>query len=310
LTEWMTLADAAKATGLSRSAIRCRRQRGSVECKHHPEKPTVHLYGVRGGRLVSGDEPEAAAFVPAYEPSGEVPRVAAICSDVHIPEHDLRAWEGFLAWVSDWQPDVVVLAGDIAELESCSQHGGSASPEMFTADMAALKAEVQRVRDICPRAEMVYLEGNHETRLHRITVNRIPTLSGALDIPTQVGLADLKIAWLPEGQPYHLGKLRIVHGWYANKYHAAKHVEVMGGSVLYGHTHKPQVYMTSTAEGVRGGFGNGCLRTLDPSWMNGRPAGWMHGFSVVHVWPDGTFQVTPIWMTPERRFAYGGKNYG
>jgi len=316
-TEWLSLKDAAKATGKSTSAIRSRRERGGLLAKTDPDRFGQYLYAVQGscvldaeGKPIGSAPASVEAFQPAYKPSGEVPRVAAICSDVHIPEHDLRAWEGFLAWVSDWQPDEVVLAGDILELESCSRHGGTGSPAHFTEEIAAGRAELERLRALVPKAAITYLEGNHETRLSRLTVSETPTLEGALDIPSQLDLAGLGIAWRKEGEKHSLGKLDVVHGWYANKYHAAKHVEVMGGSVLYGHTHRPQTYMMATAEGVRGGFGNGCLRSLDPAWFNGRPSGWVHGFSVVHVWADGSFQVTPIWLTRSRRFAYGGKVYG
>ena len=304
---WLPLREAAEAVGITRDALRGRADRGLWRTEQS---------GGRRVYWVDEDGEEDRDLIPQYDPptrsprASDGPRVAIVCSDVHIPEHDPVAWGRFIDCVRDAQPDDVVLAGDILELESCSQHGGVAQPALFVEEIQAARRELERVREAAPRASITYLEGNHETRLSRLTVARVPTIQGALDIPTQLDLASLGIRWQREGDPLHLGRLSVVHGWWANKHHAAKHTEAMGCSVLYGHTHRPQFHIAGTRSGLRGGFGNGCLRTLDPGWMTGRPTGWMHGFSVVHYWPDGEFQVTPILLTPGRRFSALGRVYG
>lgn len=313
---WLPLTEAARALGVSTRALEARRERGTWDVRESVHgRRRIFLYAVPEDDMATVDDrpplpPERPLRASSNRADRDNPKVAIICSDVHIPEHDEVAWTLFLAFVRDVQPDDLVLAGDILELESCSQHGGVAQPALFVDEVRAGRREMRRVRGAAPDARIVYLEGNHETRLSRKTVARIPELVGAIDIPTQLGLDELGIEWLREGVPMELGRLSVVHGWYTNKHHAAKHTEAAGRSVLYGHTHRPQFHIAGTATGVRGGFGNGCLRTLQPDWMNGRPSGWMHGFSVVHYWPDGEFQVTPVLLTPSRRFAYGGRVYG
>ncbi len=235
---------------------------------------------------------------------------AVVVSDVHVPDHDAPAWSAVLDFVRETQPAEVVIAGDFLELESASQHGGVANPRALVDEIRAGRRELQRLREAVPSATITYLEGNHETRLSRITVRHIPTFSGAFTVPDLLGLRDFGIRWLPHGKAYALGKLRVMHGWYTPKHHAAKHLDALGHSVMYGHTHRPQTFTRSTAENEQhAAYGLGCLRTLDADWCDGKPMGWHHGFGVVDVLPSGQFHASLV-SIHGGRFAFGGRVYG
>ncbi len=235
---------------------------------------------------------------------------AVVVSDVHVPDHDGPAWSAVLDFIRETQPAEVVIAGDFLELESASQHGGVANPRALVDEIRAGRRELQRLREAAPNATITYLEGNHETRLQRTTVRHIPTFSGAFTVPDLLGLRDFGIRWIPEGKPYHLGKLRVIHGWYTPKHHAAKHLDALGHSVMYGHTHRPQVYTRSTAENEQhAAYGLGCLRTLDADWCQGKPMGWHHGFAVVDVLPSGQFHAHMV-SIHGGTFAFAGRVYG
>ncbi len=223
------------------------------------------------------------------------PRMAVVFSDVHVPQHDGPAVESLLEFIGAWQPDDVVIAGDFLELESCSAHGGVASPPSLVEEIDAGRQVLGALRAIAPDAKMTYLEGNHETRLARSVVARHPQLDGALTVPEQLGLADLDIAWLPEGKPLRLGNLNVIHGWWAPQYHAAKHLRETRASVMYGHTHRPQMHTFGTlTEGILQAYGLPCLRTLDPDWQKGKPGGGALGFGVVFYFEDGEFNAQMI----------------
>jgi predicted phosphodiesterase len=241
--------------------------------------------------------------------SARVSAIAHIC-DVHVPDHDPALWASFLAWCRDEKPGEVMIGGDFLELESCSQHGGVARPSMLVEDIEAGRQALRDLRTANPRARMTYLEGNHETRLRRRVVSDAPELDGALDLPSMLHLDRLHIDWHPYGEVVRRGKLGFTHGWWTPEHHAAKHLREVGTSIAYGHTHRPQVYTRGAANGdVRGAFGMPCMRKLDADWLDGKPSGWMQGFGVHYVRPDGRFSPYMV-LAVGGAFVWGGKVYG
>jgi UDP-2,3-diacylglucosamine pyrophosphatase LpxH len=231
-------------------------------------------------------------------------------SDMHVPDHDKRAWQGFLDFVADWKPHGVCINGDFAECQSFSAHGDLTNPGYWLEERDACRRELARLRKAAgPRARMVYNEGNHETRITRSMAHNAPNLAGVLTVRDQLRLDALGIEWRPEGNALRLGKLRVVHGRWASKYAAAKHVDALG-SCLVGHVHRPGMQARPMDGHTQVGWVAPCLRDLEAGYLHGYPSGWAHGFAIVHVYPDGYFNCELIVMDPDRRFAYGGRLYG
>lgn len=261
--------------------------------------------------------PQAKAYEPAFTkqvnpaPSGRPFRLVAFASDIHVPEHDPFAVRAWLKWVKDRQPDMIILGGDILELESCSGHGGNIhSAPLFTHEIESGNRFLDDVQAAAPNAEIVYLEGNHETRLLRKVDTQLPTLAGALSLPELLRLSERGIKWHNYGSVFFAfgSKLGATHGTKANDHHAKAHLAAYGSSIVYGHTHRPQLYVQGYANNrLRGAFGAPCLRSLDVSWIKG-PTGWAQGFVVAHVFDDGHFTAFPVLMD-NQRFAEGGTLY-
>jgi len=205
-------------------------------------------------------------------------------SDVHFPEEDPVAWSCFLARAADAQPDEIILGGDIMEMESASRHGGVAQPAQLVEEIEYTRTKLAELRALCPDAHILYLEGNHETRLGRAVVEALPTFEGALSLPSLLSLDEMRIEWHAFGRVVRRGKCGFVHGKYTNVHHAQKHLTAFGESLVYGHTHRPQATHMASPHGVRGAYGMPCLRTLEPEWMVGAPTGWVHGWG--EVWID------------------------
>lgn len=239
--------------------------------------------------------------------------IAHIC-DVHVPDHDKALWGAFLRWCRDTKPKEVVIGGDFLEMESCSKHGGKARLPMLMEDVKAGKKALRELRAACPKAKITYIEGNHETRLTRKVISDAAELDGALDLPTLLDLKSLDIEWVPYGKVVVRGKIGFVHGYLTPKHHAAAHLAKYKRSISYGHTHKPQIHIdgavdSNGANSVIGAFGQPCMRTLDPEWMNNEPHGWVQGFGVFYPHDDGCF--TPFTVLVNRgRFVWNGKTYG
>jgi len=213
--------------------------------------------------------------------------------------------------------DEVVFLGDFLELESCSQHPGTDFTTLLE-DFSAGKGVLREVRAACSSAQLTLLEGNHETRLRRITAAQLPQIAGALTVKVGLSLDEIGATWVPEDeQPIVRGDLDITHGHqtlgegFGSKYHAVKMVDTYGEpghTVVYAHTHKHQAYLKPSKRGNQLGLGLGCLRTLRPGWLHGREAGWCHQFAVAYVRPNSHTDVVVVTIT-DGAFVWGGELY-
>lgn len=240
---------------------------------------------------------------------GDIAPIAIIC-DVHVPDHDKLLWANFLQWCRDEKPSEIIICGDFLELESCSSHGGKVRPPLLLEDVAAGKFALDQLRAANPDAKIIYLEGNHEDRLKRKVVDNAPELNGALTLPELLGLKERGIPWYPYGEVVMRGKLGVTHGWWTSTHHAKKHLEELGCSIAYGHTHRPQVYTRGKVGGsTHGAFGMPCMRELEADWLKNRPTGWMSGFGVVYVHPDECFTLYMV-LNNKGSFVWNGRIYG
>lgn len=321
MTEWLPRYEAAKRLGVSPNTLKSRRSRGLIECKR--DKTGKLLFAVPSEPTITSDEWEALReLMPKQEEAKHEAAASAgsycILSlfDVHVPDADAFAFRAVLDFARDRQPDHIVIGGDFLELESCSQHGGNPSPLALVDEIKAGRKSLERIREACPNASLTYLEGNHETRLHRVVAANLPTFDGAIDIPNLLDLGSFGCEWVPYRKLWQptlangvKGKLFYTHGEWATMHHAAKHINAYGVSVRYGHTHKPQVFTRGYGDGrVCISIGTGCLRTLAPSWA-GPNNGWLHGFGWDEFWPDGRFTAKNIVLV-DRSFSWDGKTYG
>jgi hypothetical protein len=119
------------------------------------------------------------------------------------------------------------------------------------------------------------------------------------------------IAYYPvREQPYKRGKLNMIHGWYANRYHAAKHLDKMSGNIVYGHVHEFQTEskVLAAMDEQIAAWSIGCLCDLSPEYAKGRPMKWSHGFAVVYMDEYGNFNLYPIRIF-NGSFLFEGERY-
>jgi predicted phosphodiesterase len=241
-----------------------------------------------------------------------------ILSDMHFPEHDRAVWATTKQLIPDIQPTEVVLLGDFLEMSSVSQHGGG-DLEKLTEDFDAGKRALKELREtVGEDCKITYLEGNHESRLSRFIMAKAPSLKDSLSYESGLDFKALDIEWVPEyKQPIHRGDLDLTHGHQdlrerPSKYHGGKMADVYGRpgrTVLYGHTHKPQVYTRPTVGGHATAVGLGCGRTLSPSWLHGAQAGWVHQIAVAYITEAGRPHIYPITFQ-HGQTVWNGKFYG
>ena len=241
-----------------------------------------------------------------------------VLSDVHHPEHDRKVWATILELIKDIRPQEVILLGDFLEMASASMHGG-AELEKLTEDFEAGKKALKEIREaVGEDCRITYLEGNHESRLTRFLWNKAPSLRDSLSYEVGLDLKALGVEWVPESkQPITRGDLDLTHGHQdlrerPSKYHSGKMAEVYGRpdrTVMYGHTHKPQVFTRPTVGGYATAIGLGCARTLSPGWLHGQQAGWVHQIAVVYLSGAGRSYVYPVTFR-HGQTVWNGKLYG
>lgn len=291
-----------------------------IERKPDPDNPGNFLYGVPGEEELEEEfEEEDVSAVhsdweestPVFTDTREV-ETWVVWSDVHIWDHDEAALRAAKKFLLDVRPNLI-LNGDFSELQCFSKHGDLVNPGQWKEERRMIKRELYWLRDILPDKEIIYIEGNHETRLKRYLARNAPVLSGTLSLETELDLDKLGIPFVPEEQAYDnptkLGRLTVVHGWWFNDNAAKKHLMAMG-DVLVGHVHRPGMHSMPMGGRTGHGYVAPCLRKLNPGYQTGKQGGWAHGFCVVNVWPNQEYQNTMIIMTKDRQFSYGGKVYG
>jgi predicted phosphodiesterase len=248
-------------------------------------------------------------------------RIGLVLSDVHTPSHDKRCVAAVCEYAADLRPHILVLNGDILDFEEISKYsqGNVALLEgkRIGASWKAANEFLDQVIGACGDrlSEIHWVSGNHENRLTRWLnsgSNAVFADDFGLSIPDRLQFKRRGIIDHGDWPDAHvrLGHLLVTHGRFTGKYAAARHLEYYRHSLLVGHTHQPQVFYASGFV-KQAAFVQGHLADNDAQALSYVPKinGWCHGFSVVHVKPDGTFQVQLV-NFHDHQFHIGDKTYG
>ena len=216
-----------------------------------------------------------------------------VIPDIQAPRHDETAVNTAIKIVKGERPNIVIFVGDVADLKSVSKYKDKSWEEAATtADMEIEAANeiLGRFDQAIPRkAKKVFLEGNHDRRLSLWFIQNAAKLGPNFNgnsIADQLQLDQRGYEYVPtEQQPYRIGKVGFVHGWYANKYHANKTVSMAGQNLLYGHTHDYQVYTGPhlEKEAPRIAMSLGCLCDFRQPYLDSRANNWCHGVGIVYI---------------------------
>lgn len=186
----------------------------------------------------------------------------AIIGDVHLPYQDDEALSRAMKIVKEEKPDTIILNGDLLDFPGLSRY------EKHPAHEGNLQSELNLgwsflsdLRKEHPKAEIFYIEGNHEFRLKSYTIKLAPKLYDFIDIPDQLDLAKLKIKWIgtKEGAAKWTDTFINIDGVHIGHFDRVNQGAGMtvrnlmiqkGGSFVQSHIHRGAVIYHTNIDGV------------------------------------------------------------
>lgn len=231
-----------------------------------------------------------------------------------IPLHDYLAIDVFVQMAIRLQPEYIILLGDHADFAEWSTKYKSAPRHKNTTQptLDVLRWHLLQLRVNCPASKIVWLEGNHDTRIERAFVDRMPQALGikshgekesAMSLPVLLKLSELDIEYHgPYGTPYWLwDEIECTHGSSASiegEARKATHSRINGHVHRRGHATRT----VSTPDGIKrlSIVNPGTLARIDgdvvPSATVGKDVeDWQQGMALCHfIEGNAHFQVIPI----------------
>jgi len=238
--------------------------------------------------------------------------------DIHHPHYDEKVMDAVGEFMVDYQPHEIVYMGDQMSLDCIS--GWNKNKPLLKEGQRLIKDYENFDRDILQVHERItgkdtrrtFIYGNHEERVNWY-IEQHPELEEMIDIDRNLKLTERGYKIISYNGIYKIGKLSVIHGFYWNKYHAAKTLEAFEGNVVYGHVHNPQMYAKVSPidrKGYHTATSLGCLCNIKPDYKKNAPNFWQNGFAIVeHLPATGFFNLTPITII-ESSFMFNGKYYG
>ena len=218
-----------------------------------------------------------------------------LINDVHIPYHDRNAIMSALAYGHKQGIDTIYLNGDIVDFYAVSRWSKNPDKQLLKKEVSMAHNFFAGLRKMFPKAKIVFKSGNHENRFDRYIIDVAPGLFGmdGFNIPSILKLTDYGIDYVDDKTIAIAGELNILHG-HEVKFGGVNVARSMylksSTNVIFGHFHVTQEYTQRSLNGkLHGCWAVGCLCDLKPDYhpINN----WNHGFAIVTVNKDGSFEV-------------------
>ena len=212
--------------------------------------------------------------------------------------HDVKTLRAVDKYIEAFEPDRIVLAGDVLDLPYFSSYESVPIKEgakYYEEDVAIARTYLDRWRGLTKNFDVI--QGNHDYRAE-VVVREAPHLKKIINVERDLGLKSTGRAkyvrfWEDSSRLVRVGKAAFGHGLYTPAYHAAKHARAYPGiNFFYAHVHDVQ----SHDPVVFGDGGNntaqsfGFLARYNQPWLKNRPTNWQQAFGVFHFSKRGFFQ--------------------
>lgn len=221
-------------------------------------------------------------------------KTAVVVSDIHAPYHDDKALRVAEQVISDINPDVFVINGDLVDGYPISRFLKDPNRlETLQDELDASKDILQRFREVTPKAKRYLTEGNHESRLSKVIATldgparelaRLESFQEAMSWTSLLRLKENGYQWVSDkDQPSVdiIPQFLVKHGSVVRRYsgYSAKgEYDNYHRSGTSGHTHRLSQYYHSSLGETHLWVETGCLCSLKPDYT--KYPNWMQGFAV------------------------------
>jgi hypothetical protein len=222
-----------------------------------------------------------------------------ILSDIHFPYADMTALNAAVNYLIDFQPDCIILNGDIIDCYHLSTFDKDPRNRSFKYELDMLKEFFLQLRQLFPTQRIVYKIANHEERYEKKILQRVPEFVDIemFNFATVIKAREYNIEVVGNKRVIRAGKLNILHAHELPKGMAGPVNPARGffmktkASTIGGHHHQSSEHVENNLNGdIIGCWSTGCLCELYPHYMPINK--WNHGFAVVEVINDeGDFRV-------------------
>lgn len=245
-----------------------------------PSKVMINL-------TVGSEQHSLSSFSMIDDMKNDTIKKIIVCPDAHHPYVDKKAWNCFLSALKEVRPDVLVIIGDFVDLLSVSSHAKKASDEKKLAKEIA--AGNKALDQICalniPR--VVYIFGNHESRLARYLNANAPELDELLTLEEKFRLKERGIEYVKYGDFLRIGKMAFTHDVGRVGVNTARQsLQDFGDNICVGHSHRASTVYSGSVEGkTHVGLNVGWLgdyNAIDYRNRHTAKREWQHGFGLVY----------------------------
>ena len=224
-----------------------------------------------------------------------------ILPDLHIPYHDLTALTVMLQDGLRVGANGILINGDLCDFHTISHYCRDPRARSFVEERKTVKAFLARLRELFPKARIVFKEGNHDERLRTYAMEKAVEIydEEILGLRQLLGLDNLGIDHVHEKRTVMLGRLPILHGHELPR-GISTPVNPARGAFLRAKTSAMVSHHHKTSENTEKELGGDIVTT----WSTGcgcnlRPLfepnnGWNHGHAIVEVAKDGMFRVRNV----------------
>ena len=204
-----------------------------------------------------------------------------VASDCHYwPGEVTVAHKAFIALLTEFKPQTVILNGDVFDGSRISRHEPlmGTNPPTPKQEIEACQDRLDEIRNASKNARCFWTFGNHDVRLHRYIAVNAPELSDFQ------GLFDYFPGWHTGWRVDINDDVVVKHRWHNGQHATYNNTLKSGRSIVTGHLHKLQVYPWSDYDGRRYGVDTGTL--AEPygdqfTYTECNPVNWCSGFAVL-----------------------------
>jgi predicted phosphodiesterase len=233
--------------------------------------------------------PEGVVEIPLHPFEIKNAKSILFISDIHIPFYDKRALEIALSYGKG--KDCIIIGGDLLDFAGLSRFRKRPDQLFIKEEVEIAKKFLKHLRELYPKARIIYYLGNHDLRFSNYINEKAPALYGleVCMLESLLGLRNLRIEYIDNSGCMRVGSLYIGHG---HEFGAGGGINVARSimlktfsNVVLGHFHRTQYTSIRDLDNKeKAVFSVACLCGLRPQWLPVN--GWNNGFCEIEIFKD------------------------